>query len=111
MHVSHLICQLTLSELAPYRVMQNAECKMQNCEHIAQFCILTFAFCIPPGLPGLHRADPSTPLDEQSSIVAAQYSIALWWSQSIELSNRLARLPLDMPDAILCPMPSFNTAD
>jgi hypothetical protein len=62
--------------------MLNAKCKIASTLLNSAFCLLPFAFL--RGLPGLHRADPSTPLDEQSSIVAAQYSIALWWSQSIE---------------------------
>jgi len=33
------------------------------------------------GLPGFHRAGPSTPLDEQYSVVATQYSIGRGGSQ------------------------------
>jgi hypothetical protein len=80
MHVSHLICQLALSELAPYQL------RGPRTEGRGTFSVLSPQHSsLSWRLPGLHRADPSTPLDEQSSIVAAQYSIALWWSQSVEI--------------------------
>jgi hypothetical protein len=56
--------------------MQHAECKMQKMARASlnsAFYILPFAFL--RGLPGFHRADPSTPLDEQSSVVGGQYSM------------------------------------
>src|SRR4051794_18382734 len=72
----HLISQLTLSELAPY--LRKVKVKSQKVKvNIAIAPLLLFAFYLLPclrGLPGFHRAGPSTPLDEQFFNYSAQYT-------------------------------------